>query len=300
MQGGVSTGHLHPELQALAGWSAEDRIKFVTSDTWVSYPAAEDVLAKLTDLLTESPNQARRRGYLISARADNGKTALLRQFQDMNPVTSPDTGETTMPVLLISMPEKPSDASFWSAVLQALRAPHRVGDPSRVLRAQALETMRYLKVRMLVIDEIHNLLEGSAREQSAALVMLKMLSNELTIPLVAAGTKAALQALMTDNQLATRFKVAGLPPWRTNRSTRDFLFSMESVLPLMEPSGLADPDLMQNVMLKAHETVDGIVFVLRETTKLAIRSGVERITTGLVKQVDSSNLTTMNIRDLEI
>ena len=65
--------------------------------------------------------------------------------------------------------------------------------------------MRALSVRMLVLDEIHNILVGSTLKQKQFLNTLKFLSNELQIPIVAAGTKDALQVTRTDDQIANRF-----------------------------------------------------------------------------------------------
>ncbi len=49
-----------------------------------------------------------------------------------------------------------------------------------------------------IIDEVHHLLAGSHRDQRRALNLLKFLTNELKIVIVAVGTSDAFHALQTD------------------------------------------------------------------------------------------------------
>ena len=74
--------------------------------------------------------------------------------------------------------------------------------------------MRGTGVRLLVIDEVQNLLSGSRLQQRRLLNLLRWLGNELQIPLVAVGTAEALHAIQSDDQLANRFTPFGLPPWK--------------------------------------------------------------------------------------
>jgi hypothetical protein len=56
------------------------------------------------------------------------------------------------------------------------------------LQDAALRTMPLTGVKMLVIDELHNLLSGSRSQQRRLLNLLRWLGNELRIPLVGVGT----------------------------------------------------------------------------------------------------------------
>lgn len=72
---------------------------------------------------------------------------------------------------------------------------------------------------------------------------IKDLSNQLMIPIVAAGVIEARQALKVDPQLENRFQVEQLEPWHYNTKEEKVLFkqllrSIESRLPLEEPSNL--------------------------------------------------------------
>lgn len=63
--------------------------------------------------------------------------------------------------------------------------------------------MRMTDVRLLVIDELHNLLSGSPGQQRRLLNLLRWLGNELQIPLVAVGTVEALRAVRSDDHWPT-------------------------------------------------------------------------------------------------
>jgi ATP-dependent Clp protease ATP-binding subunit ClpA len=67
--------------------------------------------------------------------------------------------------------------------------------------------------RILLIDEIHNLLSCSARDQRAALNAIKYLANKLRVSIVAAGTYGALHVMPADSQIASRFEQDELPVW---------------------------------------------------------------------------------------
>jgi hypothetical protein len=79
------------------------------------------------------------------------------------------------------------------------------------------------KPRLLAIDEIHHLLACTPREQRAALNVLKFLSNERRVSIVALGITEALHLMRTDPQIASRFQSCALPSWTANDDLRSFL-----------------------------------------------------------------------------
>ena len=96
---------------------------------------------------------------------------------------------------------------FCSSVPSALhpRWPDRKG--------AALNLLRRVECRMLVIDELHNLLAASIPRQHELLNFLRYLGNELRIPLACLGTREAYLAIRTDDQLENRFEPFLLPSW---------------------------------------------------------------------------------------
>ena len=290
--GDAGMDHLLPRVREMVGRSKEERILFVQEDRWIEYPAATNAIEALSDLLAGPRDQIRPLGLFLAARGNNGKSALLRRFEALNSATSADNGEVRIPVVLMSMPDEPTEAKFWSYLLTVLKIPHRITDPPKVHKALAMRMLETVKCRMLIIDEIHNLLEGSAKESSHALVILKMLSNELSLRIVTSGTGKAIAALLTDEEVSTRFGLETLPPWRPNMAQRNFLAGMETLLPLAERSNLDSREMVMALDEKSKPTIGSKVLALQAATILAVRSGRERLDPELMAKVDASKLGT--------
>jgi len=82
---------------------------------------------------------------------------------------------------------------------------------------------RSFQPKLLAIDEIHNLLACTPREQRAALNVLKFLSNDLRVSIVATGTTDALIVMQTDPQIASRLESYGLPSWTVSEDLRSLV-----------------------------------------------------------------------------
>ena len=118
-----------------------------------------------------------------------------------------------VPVLSVQMASGPDESRFFAAILDQLGMPYDNRARLVALQDVAVRTMRLTGVRMLVIDELHNLLSGSRSRQRQLLNLLRWLGNELHIPLVGVGTGEALQAINSDDQLVSRFEPFMLPLW---------------------------------------------------------------------------------------
>ena len=134
-----------------------------------------------------------------------------------------------------------------------------------------------------VIDEIHSVLAGSFREQRILLNSIRFLANDLRLPLVCVGTHEAKQALMTDQQLADRFEAAELPAWKNDSTFQQLLLSLESVLPLRQPSEFRDPKMHQRILTLTEGVLVRICRLVETAATDAIRCGQEHISLALLK-----------------
>jgi len=280
--------HLQPAVRRMLDLPVADRIAYVRHDKWLEYPAASAALRAMSDLL-EKPNQTRMRGVLVSARPNNGKSAVFRRFRAQNRVEAIEGGLANMPVALVWAPDEPSEAKLWSQVLKSMKTPHRSSDSARHLREQAINTMEILNVRMLMFDELHNLLNGSALKTQQMLTLLKMLVNEQSVRIAVAGTQDVVRALSVDHQLATRFDAFPLPPWKEDRMLLTMLRGLESVMPLPEPSGLATKEMVDAMLPHAKSTIGGFVVQVQAATELALKAGLPRIDVSLVKKAQRNS-----------
>jgi type II secretory pathway predicted ATPase ExeA len=278
--------HLHSATRPLAEESNESRIRRIRTERWITYRRAEAALSAMEDLLN-FPKRTRMPNLLLAGPTNNGKTMIVEKFRRSHPPVAASTtedGATSVPVLKVQMPAGPDEPRFFGAILDELGFPHMLSDRVAKRQDAAVRMLRVTSVRVLVIDEVHNLLSGSRLHQRRLLNLLRWLGNELQIPLVAVGTAEAMNALQSDDQLANRFEPVGLPPWRNGEEYLQLLSTLEAVLPLRRPSQLAKPALAEKILSAAEGILGEVVSIVTRAAVRAVTSGAESITAKLVDE----------------
>lgn len=190
---------------------------------WIGYRVAEEGLERLTRLYTH-PKTHRPPCCLIVGDTNNGKTTLALKFQQIHNLPAADTEEATiMPVVVVQAPPGADAGALYNGILRAVGAPFSPSTRMDRKQDQVLKLLTNLGTRMLIIDELHNILAGKVDQRSLFLNVLKYLSNELRIPLVGIGTKEVLRAVQTDQQLGNRFEPFFMPRWEANKEYAKFL-----------------------------------------------------------------------------
>jgi hypothetical protein len=207
-----------------------------------------------------------------------GKTKIIEKFLREHPsIYDEKTGMTRSPVTTTQMPPIPSEREFYEGLLVSLGSVMPQGVPVNHLRHRFRVLARQMDVRMLIIDEIHTMLAGSFREQRVFLNSIRLLANDLKLPLVCVGTQEAKQALMTDQQLADRFAATELPPWRNDPALIQLLASFESILPLRHPSNLRSTDVRRRILALTDGITVRICRLIETAAIQAIETGKEHI-----------------------
>jgi replication-associated recombination protein RarA len=269
--------HLHPGYRKHALLADEERIEWIRSDRYLGYQRADRTLKRLEDLLNY-PTRDRMPCMLLFGAPGMGKTKILTKFQRSHPATvNQGTGVTVMPVVAFQMPPEPDEKSFYQEMLKVLNGAYDTASSAQTLRLVARRLISDLGVRMLMIDEVHAMLSGSARQQRIFLNTIRFLTNDLRIPILCAGTEEARVALVRDQQLADRFEALELKGWKNDAALRTLLAGLSAILPLRNPSNLTDPAVGKRILnMTAGNT--GRIFRLIETVAVeAIRNGRERL-----------------------
>jgi hypothetical protein len=97
---------------------------------------------------------------LIVGPTNNGKSMIIEKFRRTHPSSSEQDSEI-IPIVSVQMPSDPSIKRFYSALLVVLGAPIRSKQQLGELEQQTLRLLRAVKIRMLVIDELHNIMAGT-------------------------------------------------------------------------------------------------------------------------------------------
>lgn len=263
-----------------------DRILKIRSERWIGYPKAKQILAKLEDLLIY-PRTNRMPNLLIVGDTNNGKTMLVQRFKNLHPAIDNPSGEGIQaPVLLVQAPPVPDEGRFYNAILELLFAPYRPSERVDKKQFQALKLLRYVGLKVLIIDEVHHILAGNMNRQKAFLNVIKYLGNELQISIIGVGTKDAFRALQTDPQLSNRFEPVTLPRWEMDHDFQRLVASFERMLPLKQASNLAQQDMASSLYAMSEGYIGELSRLLSEASVLAINSGTETISAKTLQQVD--------------
>ncbi|MDX0766261.1 NTP-binding protein, partial [Sinorhizobium medicae] len=138
-------------------------------------------------------------------------------------------------------------------------------------------------VQVLVIDEVHNILAGTYREQRIVLNTLRFLSNRLQISLVCFGVNDAREAIGGDVQLARRFEQFTLSRWVANEQFEILVALILRNTPLRHPSVLTAKSLRR--ILQISEGITANIFhIINSLAIEAIESGKERITDEAIEK----------------
>jgi len=153
------------------------------------------------------------------------------------------------------MPPGPDLGALYGNVLRAVNVPTQPTWRWERKQEQVLKLAGTLGLRMLIVDEVHNVLQGKIDQRNLVLNGLKFLSNELRIPVVAMGTHDALYAFQTDQQIGNRFEPLEVPRWKAGRGYALFLKQLAGGMTLKD-----DDDLLGSrpFVDRIHHLTDGL------------------------------------------
>jgi hypothetical protein len=179
----------------------------------------------------------------------------------------------------------PDESRFYHAILERVGAPYNPKSGVEVRQHQVITILKNINVKMLVIDEIHDILAGSPIKQRQFRNTLKYLGNELQIPIVGVGIKEAFHVMQTDQQMSNRFEPALLPKWEFGQEYLSLLSSFELMLPLRKPSRLVEKTLALKLLSMSEGTIGALSSVLTKASIKAIESRTERITLKVLGEI---------------
>lgn len=278
--------HLTPFMREIALLPKEERINRILADRWLGYTKAEEAVNKLEALIAH-PKRQRMPNLLICGPTNNGKSMIVEKFRRTHLLENKDhypAGDR--PILVVQMPSDPKISRFYSILLHGLEINLRNRPRVSDLEIMTLQVMNRVNVRILIIDETHNILAGTTALQREFLNLLRFLGNQLKIPIVCVGTREAYFAIRSDDQLENRFEPFTLPLWKDDHELASLLASLTSTLPLQKPSLLMDPEVIRFLLDKSEGTIGEIITLLNKAAILAIESGEERISKENLARID--------------
>lgn len=281
------TDHLLPSVAKIALLEdKEQKIIKLRGDYWIEYSRAQKILNRLEELLI-FPKKIRMPNMLIISPSNNGKTMIVEKFRRSHLPYDSENGENqTIPVLMVQMPSNPTAKRFYASILMSLGSPITVYPSTANNEMMALKLLRITKTRILIIDELHNILAGNISKQREFLNILRFIGNELQLSIVGVGIKDAYLAIRSDDQLENRFEPCILPLWQNDNEYIKLLASFIKVLPLRKLSPLLNHDISTMILERSEGIIGEIAALLTQAAAEVIRSGKEYIDLETLEQIN--------------
>lgn len=274
--------HLAPKAREVLALPNDARIRHLQEDRWVGYSKANEIIAKMEDLLVH-PKVGRMPNMLIIGKTNNGKSHLVKHFHSLHPSEdNPSGGGIIVPVLYIEAPDKPDISHLYSIILGMLCVPHRGNEKEEVKLAQVIKVLQSIELGIIVIDELHNLIAGSLLKQRAFLNAIRYLGNQIERSIVGVGTVEALRAIQIDDQLSNRFAPEVLPAWQLDMEFLKLLASLEKIIPLRDPSNLTE----KTMAMKLHALSEGTIGELSRLLNMAAIWAIRNTKAGAPERID--------------
>lgn len=279
-----SRAHLNPRIRQWLDEPQHQRIVKILGDRIIIYPGLERILEEAHWLVLE-PRCSRARGIIIQGCSNSGKTEITKTIQRHYPIDAVDTPSNRRPrVLMISMSGARTTKAVLNRILERTGVPisrrYTTGDHETLV----IQILRKMNCRLLMLDEVQDVLNFQESEQIRVFEVIKHLMNELGMPVLALGADRAVDAFRADGHLAARFESISIPRWTEGEEFAQFLRTHEEFLPLKFRSDLARPEMQKLLIKRTGGILGNIVMLLKKLALNAVVSGEERITRAALDQ----------------
>jgi type II secretory pathway predicted ATPase ExeA len=274
--------HLCPHAAELLDLDPEARMDRIVQDVFIKHDRLQGILDHVEYLRFERP-RSRASGLAVVGQPGSGKTFLAQVIQRLYSGTpANEVSPASVPIVLINMTGARDAKTIYNRLLEALGCPdssiYRGSDRER----RALRLCRAADVRMLIVDELGDLMNSTDRQCTIALETIKTIMNELAIPVLALGVAKVRETLERDEHLNARFTFMELPVWQDDKYLQRFLQAYEQELPLKKPSLLHMPGIRKALLECSKGSLTKLVRYLTWAAAYAIEDGTEFVTPELI------------------
>lgn len=275
----------------------DNRVEQVLKNRWIHYTRAQEILDSM-ELLLRFPKSGRMQNLLIIGESNNGKTTIARRFLKQNPqyiatTEEPETGHLyeilIKPVAMIQCPHIPHEKRLYYNILDELNLPYRKTTKSEYLQQQVIGGLIDMKVRVLILDEIHHILSGSPAKQREFLNLIKYISNEAHVSFVALGTNDARFVFQGDRQLDSRFDRLILPRWKYGKDFLRLLATIDQFLPFQEPSNLISGEMSKLIFEMSNGIMGEVIKIIQLSSLKALELDNVHLNTDTLKNLNYSS-----------
>ena len=285
--------HIHKDFQYLMLLTDAEREASLHVPFFIENAKTKGIVHYL-DTLISLPKRDRMQNCLFIGEPNMGKTTIIKHFAKLHPDILKEDGDgntiPSKPIIIAEAPPSATERGFYTSILDGFtHVDYRPTDTIAKIENQVFHLMTTCNVKMLIIDEFHNLLAGTAIKQNIILNIIKSMSNRLSIPIVAVGISKAETIIKRSPQMASRFETIELTQWKGNKDYVDLLRSFECRLPLKKPSKFDIKSNKKAIRLLSicDKNLGNLHKLLIECAKEAISTGEEEITLEIIEKFSS-------------
>ena len=261
----------------------ETRIQKCREQVWIPYPQAVNILDELEDLFYY-PSKDRMPNMLIVGNTNNGKTTILNKFMAKHPMNL--DVYNVIPVIKITAPISPSHTALYEKILDELLVPYGTTESTSRKEYQVKKVLEDLQTKMIIIDEFQDIFHGKVSFQREFLAAVKHLSNDLKIPIIAAGVWEVQSVMTADPQIANRFETFKLENWKPDVNFARLLMSFESTIPLKEASNLHSKELFVKLYDMCEGMIGELARILEKASIYALKHNKEKIDLNILDAIN--------------
>lgn len=286
---------LLPETRELLSASIDEKIKAIEEEVFIPYPQANMILYQLEYLhnrIVTVYRQEYLNGQIYTGRAlnitiigasGNGKTTIVKKFEADHPRIR-TAGREIMPVIFVNTPPKASRKELLGEILKVMGCEDYYKGNAEFRMNRLLYMLTACGVRTMILDEIHNVMNGTGREIQETCALIKTISEELKITIILLGTEDARDVIKSDSQLESRFPIFDLPKWHEGGEFRTFLKQLESTIPLPKPSDLSSDKIANHLYSISGGVLHPVVRAIKYAAIGAVKAGMDYITLDLLER----------------
>lgn len=260
------------------------KVEYIQQTVWVRYSAIQEIEGWMNEIL-HHPRNGRMPNMLIIGKPNNGKSTLLRRFAQKNKADKDEDGLfRNAPVLSFLMPEAPTESLFVEALLGTVGIIPKRSDNYRDLIRQAYQVLKNVECKILLIDEIHHLAAGAAKQQERLMNLMKNISTHFALSFIVAGTDEAKNIFNSDDQWNSRFRQRVIPLWNDDDDLRSLLWAFEQLFPFEERSML--PEMSGFILGRTKRTIGDIYGLLSAAAIMSLKKNEKSISRKSIEKCD--------------
>lgn len=280
------TGHARPDRssstrQRVAKVIAAYKLIRIENDL---HTELHDYLDMVTAVGLEMEGLPRLGGRAL-ALSGTGKTTTAETFRDAYEARALHTpGER--PIVIVPLDKACTSRRLFVAILRVLGDPSAEKGTEDVLKARTIMTLKRLRVRLLVIDEIQHLTERNS-EHNDICDVLKRFLDDAVVPLVLLGTDKAAPTLNANPEFANRMLApCDLAPLRRSKPAdrrlfRRYVNALDDALVgrglANAKSNLAEKRIMSCLIEVSGGAIGRVSNLVREALMIATKRNADRI-----------------------